>query len=191
MNKSIFYEKLIDRDLWVDGTETLNIDAMTDKILADDKYFLENAYISEDSFKEVKNFIDMSGIRISKSPIFKTKDSIPDLDTSFNIPHDYLNMDIEKKLIKAFKNRHDVKSMDIDEKNARLYRLAEELDQYTIMGLFDVLKCAIYIIDNLKLNNIVWGPGRGSACCSYVLYLLEVHDIDSYYYNLSIDEFLR
>jgi DNA polymerase III alpha subunit len=43
----------------------------------------------------------------------------------------------------------------------------------------------------MKANNIIWGVGRGSSVASYVLYLLEVHRVDSMYYNLDIREFLR
>jgi len=43
----------------------------------------------------------------------------------------------------------------------------------------------------LRKNNIVWGVGRGSSVASYVLFLLGVHKIDSMYYELSVDEFLK
>jgi len=33
--------------------------------------------------------------------------------------------------------------------------------------------------------------GRGSSVASYVLYLLGVHRIDSLYYDLNAEEFLR
>jgi DNA polymerase III alpha subunit len=37
----------------------------------------------------------------------------------------------------------------------------------------------------------VWGVGRGSSVSSYVLYLLNVHRIDSIKYNLDYQDFLR
>lgn len=191
MNQSIFYEKLNDRDLWVDGTESLNVNGMCHEILSGNYDFVDGGTISEDSAEEVNNFIKMSDISINKKPLIKTKDSLSNLDTSFNIPEQYLEADIEKVLVSGFKRLHDLSSMDESEKDARLFRLADELELYNNMGLFDVLKCGKYIVDVMKANNIVWGPGRGSACCSYVLYLLEIHDIDSFYYDLSIDEFLR
>jgi len=43
----------------------------------------------------------------------------------------------------------------------------------------------------MRRNNIVWGLGRGSSTASYVLYLLGVHKINSLYYDLSIEEFLK
>ena len=43
----------------------------------------------------------------------------------------------------------------------------------------------------MRLNNVVWGLGRGSSTASYILYLLGVHKIDSLYYDLPIEEFLK
>jgi len=38
---------------------------------------------------------------------------------------------------------------------------------------------------------MIWGVGRGSSVASYVLYLLDVHRIDSMFYDLDPSEFLR
>ena len=46
-------------------------------------------------------------------------------------------------------------------------------------------------IDILKENNVVWGIGRGSSVNSYVLYLIEVHDLDSVKFDLDINEFFH
>jgi len=48
-----------------------------------------------------------------------------------------------------------------------------------------------YLVDTLRKNNVIWGVGRGSSVASYVLFLLGVHKIDSLYYNLDIEEFLK
>ncbi|NDG32954.1 hypothetical protein EB118_23165, partial [bacterium] len=42
-----------------------------------------------------------------------------------------------------------------------------------------------------RKNNIVWGVGRGSCVSSYILYLLNIHKIDSLKYNLDINEFFK
>jgi DNA polymerase III alpha subunit len=49
----------------------------------------------------------------------------------------------------------------------------------------------VYLVDTMSQHNVVWGVGRGSSVASYVLYKLKVHQIDSMYYNLDIEEFLR
>jgi len=43
----------------------------------------------------------------------------------------------------------------------------------------------------MRNNHVIWGVGRGSSVASYVLYKLGVHRIDSLFYDLSVDEFLR
>ena len=43
----------------------------------------------------------------------------------------------------------------------------------------------------MRENQLIWGVGRGSSTASYVLYLLGVHRIDSMYYDLDPEEFLR
>ena len=47
------------------------------------------------------------------------------------------------------------------------------------------------MVDIMRKNNVVWGVGRGLSVASYVLYLIGVHKIDSLYYDLDIEEFLR
>ena len=43
----------------------------------------------------------------------------------------------------------------------------------------------------MRKNRVLWGVGRGSRVASYVLYLIGVHRVDSLYYDLPIDEFLK
>lgn len=187
--ESIYYEKLNTRDLWIDGESSANVNGICDKILRGELNFLDTNIISEGTKKEIKRFVSLADIQIPNTVKVKTKPETP--DASFTIPEKYLSLDIQKRVIRGFKARHDIKVMDSDEKDDRLLRIADELERYNSMGLKDVLKCVIYIIDTFKAENVVWGPGRGSACCSYLLYLLEVHDIDSYQFDLDVNEFLR
>jgi DNA polymerase III alpha subunit len=43
----------------------------------------------------------------------------------------------------------------------------------------------------MRKNNILWGVGRGSSVASFVLYLIGIHRINSLFYNLPIEEFLK
>lgn len=70
-------------------------------------------------------------------------------------------------------------------------RVMKELELYEKMGLEDVLRFLIYLVDYLRENKIVWGVGRGSSVASYVLYLIGVHKINSLEYKLDITEFLK
>lgn len=72
-----------------------------------------------------------------------------------------------------------------------LQRVGEELLLYQERDLFNLLRYLKYFVDTMRKNNVVWGLGRGSSTASYVLYLLGVHKINSLYYDLPIEEFLK
>ena len=95
------------------------------------------------------------------------------------IPQNYKDFDIAQHLL------------DLCTNDQQRQRVGQELLIYCDRELFDLLKFLYYFIDVLKQNNIVWGVGRGSSVASYVLFLLEVHSVDSLYYDLDIHEFLR
>lgn len=44
------------------------------------------------------------------------------------------------------------------------------------------------MVKQFKEQNVVWGVGRGSSIASYVLYLLEVHDINPCVYGIPFYE---
>jgi len=97
----------------------------------------------------------------------------------WNMPDKYKNLDIAKYLI------------DLCKTDAELQRVGKELLMYQERGMFRLLCFLVYLVDTMRDNNVVWGVGRGSSVASYVLYLIGIHKIDSLYYDLDIDEFLR
>ena len=95
------------------------------------------------------------------------------------MPESYQNLDIAQYIL------------DLCKTDAELQRVGHELLLYQERNLFDLLKYLTYLVDVMRDNNIIWGVGRGSSVASYVLYLLGVHKIDSMYYDLEPEEFLR
>jgi DNA polymerase III alpha subunit len=95
------------------------------------------------------------------------------------MPDDYKDMDIAKHIL------------DLCDNEEQIQRVGKELLLYQEKNLFDLLKYLKYLVDTMYNNNIIWGVGRGSSVASYVLYLLGVHKIDSIYYDLDPEEFLR
>jgi DNA polymerase III alpha subunit len=73
----------------------------------------------------------------------------------------------------------------------QLQRCGQELLMFQERDLFDLLRYLKYLVDVMTQNQIIWGVGRGSSVSSYVLYKLGVHRVDSMFYDLSPDEFLR
>jgi DNA polymerase III alpha subunit len=95
------------------------------------------------------------------------------------MPDDYKNLNIVEFVLDQTTNEKEYQ------------RAVEELVEYENRNMFNLLRWLKYIVDTCRSNNIVWGVGRGSSVSSYVLYLLEVHRIDSIKYNLDWQEFLR
>jgi DNA polymerase III alpha subunit len=101
------------------------------------------------------------------------------LQTNWRMPQEYRNLDIAKWLL------------DQCQEDYELQRVGQELLLYQERNLFDLLRYLKYLVDTLRKHNLVWGVGRGSSVASYVLFLLGVHKINSIYYELSVDEFLK
>lgn len=110
---------------------------------------------------------------------------------TWNVPQTYLELNVIEYVIEKFNKLADKEKLTSIQRAERLERLASELNLYFSYSLMDVLSVMIYIIDTFKAENIVWGVGRGSSVSSYVLYVLEVHDIDSVKFNLDIEDFLK
>jgi DNA polymerase III alpha subunit len=95
------------------------------------------------------------------------------------IPDEYKNLDIAKYVLDQCKN------------DAELQRAGMELLLFQDRDMFPLLQYLKYLVDTMRKNNIIWGVGRGSSVSSFVLYLLKVHRINSLYYDLDINEFLK
>ena len=98
---------------------------------------------------------------------------------AWHMPEEYQQLDIAKWLLDRCTTQQE------------LQRVGQELLLYQERNLFPLLRQLKYLVDIWRTNNVVWGVGRGSSVASYVLYLLGVHRINSIYYDLDIEEFLR
>lgn len=99
--------------------------------------------------------------------------------SSWHMPDEYKQLDIAAHVL------------SLCDDQAELQRCGHELLMYQERDLFDLLRYLKYLVDVMIKNRVIWGVGRGSSVSSYVLYKLGVHRIDSLYYNLDVEEFLR
>ena len=102
-----------------------------------------------------------------------------EIDTDWNIPEKYLNMDTDKYVEDLLKG----------DPNA-----ARALEEYALIkkySLIDWFKTIIYIIETFKEKRIVWGVGRGSACSVYLFYKMKIHLVDPVKYNIPYTEFFH
>jgi len=139
------------------------------------KVIVENEIIFSDLL-ELENIPEV--IKYIESTV-----SIKEFDqTAQNIwlmPDKYKTLDIAKYVL------------SLCETDQELQRAGQELLLYQERDMFDLLKYLKYLVDTMREHNIVWGVGRGSSVASFVLFLIGIHRINSLYYDLDIDEFLK
>lgn len=173
------------RILWYDGDSSFEPEALYEHILSGHTLD-KNVFITEFN-KDIRLFNSLNpDCQLSK------KSSFNEVDTEWNIPSKYKEIDVTKhvlkKLLTELDNSPELSQYDIDD---RIARVNEELELYEEYNLMDILRVVIYIVDEFENNNVVWGTGRGSSCCSYCLYLIGLHDVDSIKYGLELSEFFR
>lgn len=125
-------------------------------------------------FQEFAHEMDINLLKIIGGEDF-------DRINTYNIPEHYKNLDVKEYVRKL------VSEGDSDQTG----RVEMELTMFEERGLFPVIQILIYIVDTMRKHSLVWGVGRGSSVASYVLYILNVHKINSLKYNLDIKEFLK
>lgn len=151
-----------------------------------------NLYLSDPSIK-VKNILVDDDISISD---ILDLDKVPKcntyIDPNVSIKKfDLLNQE-EWFLPDEYKDFNIAEYvLNLCQTDEELQRVGHELLLYHERNMFPLLIYLKYLVDTMRRHNIVWGVGRGSSVSSYVLFLIGVHRINSIFYDLSIDEFLR
>jgi DNA polymerase III alpha subunit len=149
--------------------------------------YLENfskkiRYLFTETNIELHDIIDTSDV--PKFILYEPTDvSIQEFDESAQhkwfMPNEYIEFDIAKYVL------------DLCDTDEELQRVGQELLLFQQREMFPLLRYLKYLVDTLRKHNIVWGVGRGSSVASYVLFLIGIHRINSLYYELCIDEFLK
>ena len=138
--------------------------------LVDKQINLYSIFLSEENLPILVEYVD-------------TKLSLEEFDelnqSEWQMPQEYYEIDIAKWVLDQCKTEEE------------LQRAGDELLKFHDRNMFSLLKYLKYLVDTMRRNNIVWGVGRGSSVASFVLYLIGIHRINSLYYQLSIDEFLK
>lgn len=70
-------------------------------------------------------------------------------------------------------------------------RLEDELTFFVDNDSIPFLCMLKNLVERFKRDGVVWGVGRGSSCACYVMYLLEVHDINSLRFGIDFSEFSK
>ena len=138
--------------------------------LVDKQINLDSIFLSDENLPILVEYVDNK----------LSLEEFDDLNQSqWQMPQEYYEIDIAKWVLDQCKTEEE------------LQRAGEELLKFHDRGMFPLLQYLKYLVDTMRRNNIVWGVGRGSSVASYVLYLIGIHRINSLYYQLSVDEFLK
>lgn len=129
-----------------------------------------------DMFIDIENIPDLIEYHVDNMsvPAFDAKKQ-----NNWHMPDSYKLMDIAKYVLDQCKNE------------AELQRAGEELLLFQERDMFMLLRYLKFLVDTMRKNNIIWGVGRGSSVASFVLFLIGIHRINSLYFDLPIEEFLK
>lgn len=178
-NTKAISTKLEDRTLWYDGDSTIPESDLIDLIT-------KGVSVSGLFVDEMSNNIKQYNAYVKGTDKIRVKSEVVVDTIEWVMPEAFKRLDPMQHIIRIAD-----RAIDGDDRQGRLDRVVEELVLYDEMGLMEILKVLIYIINTLQTNNVVWGVGRGSSVSSYVLYLIGVHDVDSFLYGLDIRDFLH
>jgi len=166
--------------LWFDGDSTVDAKEIINNVT--------NVNAVDDIFVEsLTDEILQYNKLVPPAQAISVKGDVRKLTFEWNIPEEYKTLDVISYISdKLFEEDGSLSDIALREQ-----RCAAELKLYREMGLFDTLRALIYIMNTLVEYDIVWCVGRVSSVFSYVLYIIGVHDVDSFQYNLNIEDFLR
>ena len=148
------------------------------------QYYMKSPEEMEELFPYVPEALDNTMLiaqRCNVNPEDKSK-KLPEYDVPEGYEaYEYLEMLCRKGLEKRYP----------DNWREHEERLEYELSTIRNMGYVDYFLIVWDFINYAKQNDIMVGPGRGSAAGSIVSYCLEITDIDPIKYNLIFERFLN
>lgn len=175
---------LKDRTLWVDGSSSIHSATLSKMLLQQDDINLNKIYVKEIN-NEVRQFNKLTDYNLS----MKTR--VGDLDVESTIPNDYKIIDLKTYVFNLLYDETSKRHYTEIEIEERIERVFAEYEKICELGLEMLFKTIIFLIDLMTANKVVWGVGRGSSCASYILYLMDLHKVDSVKYGIDHLDFFR
>jgi DNA polymerase III alpha subunit len=175
------FTELNSRILWHDGTTQVTPEQIPDLMC---RGFQSGQLATTELTEDLKQF----NMLLSPTERISEKIANQNIDIEWDLPDQYSSMDVAEfvfdKAIEYCESHPNVECESV------IARVQNEMERFGEQDRMDMLKCMIHIIDVLREKSIIWGMGRGSSVSSFVLYLIGVHDVDSFKYELNIDDFL-
>lgn len=176
------FTELNNRKLWYDGDNTVNTTYLYDKLLDGCDI---SSYFVEDITPEIKQYNRYNEKKL------QVKGVLSNIVNEWNIPDDYKNIVLKPYILSKLYKEIVAANFSDDDVDARIARVDVELALWAEHELELFLKALIYIVESFVVNDVVWGVGRGSSCCCYILYLIGIHNVDSVLYNLELSDFFK
>jgi DNA polymerase III alpha subunit len=155
-------------------------DDLCNHYLSDTERLIKSALVEADiKFDENLFLENVPILKKYHDPNVLIEEFDANLQSNWFLPEEYNAIDIAQWVLDQCKS------------DAELQRAGQELIIFQERDMFPLLKYLKYLVDTMRKHNIVWGVGRGSSVASFVLFLIGIHKINSLYYDLSIDEFLK
>ena len=153
----------------IETTEEIDLQEYSDAYLDRD--------VKEEDSNTTKSFGELINLEIPKDGKY-----IPHYDINIDNSYEYL-CNLCKKGLSRRLNNHVIEEYSS--------RLKMELDVINNMGFVDYFLIVYDYVKYAKKNNILVGPGRGSAAGSLVSYCLGITNVDPIEYDLLFERFLN
>ena len=167
----MYDDKRNNRILLMNGKSIMDIDRVCLKLIRHEPIDGVCVLATDDVVKYDKKYLTCLAI---------TED---DVDEDIIPPVHHHTDDDLKKLIEIIDKSDRISYNDVN-----VGRIETELDYFIRSENILFLLKAYDMIQRFKQDNVVWGVGRGSACASYILYLLHVHDVNPVDYDIPFHE---
>lgn len=169
---------LLNRTIDDDGNVIYNQQGLLDYLYKFKQFPNEILYLENDDtirFNEFSNYFNVS----DKLNLPKSLKTHEERKNNWFMPEKYYDINLSEYFNNLCHTEEEHQRVNI------------ELTEYKNTGMELLLRYMIFLMDYIKENKYVLGVGRGSSVCSYCLYLIGVHKIDSIKYDLNIKEFLK
>lgn len=147
-------------------------------ILADEDYISRLAFGDDVSFCRVADTEEARSLEFYKAQQVVFEDDEPEFVESKQLYSDDIEP-ILQRVTGSTRYNHSQEEED---------RIYAELEYFQRTSNISFINAIIETIDKLKEDGVVWGVGRGSSCASFLLYVLEVNDVNPLNFDIPFSE---
>jgi len=113
------------------------------------------------------------------------------LSYRWQLPEEYSGMDLREYILEKTTDWLLASDYSEQEQLKAMHRIGAEMIEIEKRGMVEFFKTIIYVLDTFRKTGVVWGVGRGSSCASYILFILGLHAVDCFRFNVPMEEFFH